>query len=178
MIFRKAVLFVAAAAVASSVSAFAQAGVYGMFTVDRLSNIDSSPIPPLSSNPQDTRLQHGRSTGRNWRNLLRLHEAWADSAGCGCSWKHSDDQARSLCELQWTGYEDLLCARWRTWRLPYEVCAAEAVSSVVGGSGTQQLRPDYRRPTTNNGQTVIHNNFQYEGWRGWTSSCFRFWTGA
>src|SRR5258708_38722724 len=53
MIFRKAVLFVAAVAVASTASAHAQFGVYGMFTVDRLSNIASSPlpVPPNSSAP-------------------------------------------------------------------------------------------------------------------------------
>jgi hypothetical protein len=45
MIFRKAVLFLAAIAVTTTVSAKAQVGVYGMFTVDRLSNIASSPLP-------------------------------------------------------------------------------------------------------------------------------------
>jgi hypothetical protein len=53
MIFRKAVLFLAAVAVATTVSAQAQVGVYGMFTVDRLSNIASSPLPlpPNSTAP-------------------------------------------------------------------------------------------------------------------------------
>jgi hypothetical protein len=53
MILRKAVLFLAAVAVATTVSAQAQVGVYGMFTVDRLSNIASSPLPlpPNSSAP-------------------------------------------------------------------------------------------------------------------------------
>ena len=45
MILRKAVLFVAAVAIATATSAHAQVGVYGMFTVDRLSNIASSPLP-------------------------------------------------------------------------------------------------------------------------------------
>jgi hypothetical protein len=45
MSFRKAVLFLAAVAVTTAVSAQAQVGVYGMFTVDRLSNIASSPLP-------------------------------------------------------------------------------------------------------------------------------------
>ena len=50
---RKAVLFLAAVAVATTVSAKAQIGVYGMFTVDRLSNIASSPLPlpPNSTGP-------------------------------------------------------------------------------------------------------------------------------
>src|ERR1700710_2061124 len=51
MIFRKAVLFLAAVAVATATCSHAQVGVYGMFTVDRLSNIASSPLPlPPNSN--------------------------------------------------------------------------------------------------------------------------------
>ncbi len=46
MILRKAVLLLAAVAVATTVSSQAQVGVYGMFTVDRLSRIASSPLPP------------------------------------------------------------------------------------------------------------------------------------
>src|SRR5258708_8755691 len=53
MMLRKAVLFLAAVFVATTVSAQAQVGVYGMFTVDRLSNIASSPVPlpPNSTGP-------------------------------------------------------------------------------------------------------------------------------
>ena len=58
MSFRKAVLFLAAVAVASATSAHAQFGVYGMFTVDRLSNIVSSPLPqfPIPPAPANARL--------------------------------------------------------------------------------------------------------------------------
>lgn len=45
MIFRKAVLILAAVALTTTVSAHAQLGVYGEFTVNRLSNIVSSPVP-------------------------------------------------------------------------------------------------------------------------------------
>src|SRR5271170_1071467 len=55
MNFRKAVFFLAAIAIVSCVSASAQVGVYGMFTADQLSNIASSPLPPLSSAPTDQR---------------------------------------------------------------------------------------------------------------------------
>jgi hypothetical protein len=53
MSFRKAVLLLAALAVATTASAHAQVGVYGMFTVDDLSNIKSSPLPlpPDSAGP-------------------------------------------------------------------------------------------------------------------------------
>src|ERR1700679_2208847 len=53
MSFRKAVLFLAAVAFANTCSAKAQIGAYGMFTVDRLSNIASSPLPlPPNSTDQ------------------------------------------------------------------------------------------------------------------------------
>ena len=57
MMLRKAVFLLAAIAVASTVSVQAQVGVYGMFTVDRLSRIASSPLPllPNSSDPAFTR---------------------------------------------------------------------------------------------------------------------------
>jgi hypothetical protein len=55
MNFRKAVFFLAAIAIVSSVSASAQVGVYGMFTADQLSNIASSPLPPVSTAPSDQR---------------------------------------------------------------------------------------------------------------------------
>jgi hypothetical protein len=55
MNFRKAVFFLAAIALISCVSASAQVGVYGMFTADQLSNIASSPLPPISSAPSDQR---------------------------------------------------------------------------------------------------------------------------
>lgn len=45
MSFRKAVLLLAALAVATTASAHAQFGVYGMFTANDLSNIKSSPLP-------------------------------------------------------------------------------------------------------------------------------------
>ncbi len=45
MSLRKAVLFLAVVVVACTTSAYAQVGVYGEFTVNRLSNIASSPQP-------------------------------------------------------------------------------------------------------------------------------------
>src|SRR5580698_4712558 len=53
MSFRKAVLYLATIAVAPATIVHAQVGVYGMFTVDRLSNIASSPqpLPPNSTDP-------------------------------------------------------------------------------------------------------------------------------
>jgi hypothetical protein len=51
MSFRKAVFLLFAIAVVSTASAHAQFGAYGMFTVDRLSNIASSPLPQTTDFP-------------------------------------------------------------------------------------------------------------------------------
>jgi hypothetical protein len=50
MIFRKAVLFLAAA-IATTTIAHAQLGVYGTITVNRLSGQQSSPLAPLNADP-------------------------------------------------------------------------------------------------------------------------------
>ncbi len=50
MIFRKAVLLLAAAIVTPTL-AHAQFGVYGTVTVNRLSGLDSSPLAPVNANP-------------------------------------------------------------------------------------------------------------------------------
>jgi hypothetical protein len=50
MIFRKAVLFLAAA-IAITATAHAQLGAYGTITVNRLSGQQSSPLAPLNANP-------------------------------------------------------------------------------------------------------------------------------
>src|SRR5580704_16123606 len=57
MSFRKAVLLLATVAAATATSAQAQLGAYGMFTVNRLSDIASSPLPPPpnSTDPAYTR---------------------------------------------------------------------------------------------------------------------------
>jgi hypothetical protein len=60
MSFRKAVLLVAALAVATTVSAHAQFGVYGMFTVNDLSNTASSPLP-LPPNATGSAFQRSNS---------------------------------------------------------------------------------------------------------------------
>jgi hypothetical protein len=56
MSFRKAFLLLAIVALVSASSAYAQVGVYGMFTVDRLSNIASSPeqTPNVTSTRANT----------------------------------------------------------------------------------------------------------------------------
>ena len=98
MNFRKAVLFLAAVAIASYASASAQLGVYGMFTADELSNIASSPLPlpPNSSGSAFSELEFGGSAGRDGRGLLGFYEVGAGKAWGRRAGKHPDHQAWSL----------------------------------------------------------------------------------
>jgi hypothetical protein len=76
MSFRKAVLFVAAVVVAATTSAHAQVGVYGMFTVDRLSNIQSSPLLPSPAPAVDPVNPLG-GTGGVYYDFLKLGPIFA-----------------------------------------------------------------------------------------------------
>src|ERR1700743_734836 len=71
MIFRKAVLFLAAVAVTTTASAYAQFGVYGEFTVDRLSNLQSSPLLPTPAPKVDPVNPLG-GTGGVYYDFLKL----------------------------------------------------------------------------------------------------------
>src|SRR5271156_3967251 len=74
MILRKAVFLLAAVAVATTISAQAQVGVYGEFTVDRLSNIASSPLPQSSSpaNVRSNTVDPLGGTGGVYYDFLKL----------------------------------------------------------------------------------------------------------
>ncbi|HXC96943.1 MAG TPA: hypothetical protein VNU92_14670 [Edaphobacter sp.] len=164
MIFRKAVLFVAAVAVASSVSAFGQAGVYGMFTVDRLSNIVSSPIPPLSSQPQDARLNTADplgGTGGIYYDFMKLGpiRLGADARGSILTTKRGayvnfNGQGTKIYSVL-GGVRGVFVTKYAPLK-PYI-----QLSAGLGRSNYGLITP-----TTNNGQTVIHNNFEYEGLAG------------
>jgi hypothetical protein len=164
MIFRKAVLFVAAAAVASSVSAFAQAGVYGMFTVDRLSNIDSSPIPPLSSNPQDTRLSTADplgGTGGIYYDFMKLGpmRLGVDARGSILTTKRG-------AYVNFNGQGTKIYSALGGVRGVFKTKYAPLKPYLQLSAGLGRSNYGLITPTTNNGQTVIHNNFEYEGLAG------------
>src|SRR5580693_3859417 len=63
MIFRKALLLAAFAVALPIASAHAQLGAYGMFTVDRLSNIVSSPEPTTPTDLANTRSNYVNPLG-------------------------------------------------------------------------------------------------------------------
>ena len=164
MILRKAVLLLAAVTIATAVSAYGQVGVYGMFTVDRLSNIDSSPIPPLSTSPNDARLNYVNplgGTGGIYYDFLKLGpmRLGADVRGSILTTRRGgyvnfDGQGAHIYSVL-GGVRGVFHTKYAPLK-PYIQLSA--------GLG----RSDYGliTPMLNGGQVVIHDNFAYQGLAG------------
>ncbi len=163
MIFRKAVLFLAAVAVATTASAHAQFGAYGMFTVDRLSNIASSPLPaPPTTGPnaRANTVDPLGGTGGIYYDFMKLGpvELGADLRGSilttkrGANVSFNGNGARI--------YSALGGIRG-TFHTP--VAALKPYIQISAGLG----RSDYGLSNvTNAGQDIIYNNFEYQGLAG------------
>jgi hypothetical protein len=169
MIFRKAVLLLAAVAVATSVSAHAQVGVYGMFTVDRLSNIVSSPVPlpPNSTDPafarKDTVDPLG-GTGGVYYDFLKLGpvKLGADLRGTILSTKRG-------AYVNFNGPGAHIYSVLGGVRASFPVPIKSLKPYIQGSVGLG--RSDYglyvgRSASTQPLPNVIYNNFQYEGLAG------------
>jgi hypothetical protein len=163
MIFRKAVLFLAAVAVATTTSAHAQLGVYGEFTVDRLSNIASSPLPaPTTSGPNaraNTADPLG-GTGGIYYDFLKLGpvKLGADLRGSilttkrGANVSFNDTGTRVYSALG--GVRAVFHTRLAPLK-PYIQVSAGLGRSDYGLSNT-----------TSTGHVILYNNFEYEGLAG------------
>lgn len=166
MIFRKAVLFVAAVAFASSFSAYAQVGVYGMFTADRLSNTASSPLPlpPNSTGVAFTRnntVDPLGGTGGIYYDFLKLGpvKLGVDARGSilttkrGAYLNFNGPGARIYSVLG--GVRGAIHTKWAPVK-PYV-----QLSAGLGRSdyGLFTGRPASDQPLPN----PVYNNFQYEG---------------
>jgi hypothetical protein len=167
MIFRKAVLFLAAVALASTASAHAQLGVYGEFTVDRLSNIQSSPLlllppstPPIvppAVNPVDPL----GGTGGVYYDFLKLGpvKLGADLRGSILTTKRgayvgaNGGGARIYSSLG--GVRAVIHTPLAPLK-PYIQFSAGLGRSDYGLSKT----------VLNTGHIIIYNNFEYEGLAG------------
>jgi hypothetical protein len=169
MMLRKAVLFLAIVAVATTVSAKAQIGVYGMFTVDRLSNIASSPLPlpPNSTAPAFARantVDPLGGTGGVYYDFLKLGpvKLGADVRGSilttkrGAYINFDGPGARIYSVLG--GVRGVFQTPVKSLK-PYV-----QLSAGLGRSdyGLYVARPASSQPLPN----VIYNNFQYEGFAG------------
>jgi hypothetical protein len=159
MIFRKAVLFVAAVAVAATTSAHAQVGVYGMFTVDRLSNIQSSPLLP-SSAPRVDPVNPLGGTGGVYYDFLKLGpiKLGADLRGSILTTKRG---AYVTANAGGTRIYSTLGGIRGVFHTP--LAPLKPYIQLSAGLG----RSDYGlSPTTNSGHIIIYNNFEYEGLAG------------
>jgi hypothetical protein len=164
MIFRKAVLFLAAVAVASTASAHAQLGVYGEFTVDRLSNIASSPQPATPTDLANTRantVDPLGGTGGVYYDFLKL-----GPVKLGADLRGSILTTKRGAYVNFNGGGARIYSALGGVRAVFHTPLAPLKPYIQGSFGLG--RSDYGLFTTGstNGQVVIHNNFQYEGLAG------------
>jgi hypothetical protein len=163
MILRKAVLLVAALATATAVSAHGQAGIYGMFTVDRLSNIASSPLPATPTNGPNARLSTADplgGTGGIYYDFMKLGPVrlGADVRGSILTTKRGANV--SFNDAGAHIYSVLGGVRG-TFHTKYAPLKPYIQASVGLG------RSDYGLSnTTASGNVIIYNNFEYEGLAG------------
>jgi hypothetical protein len=158
MIFRKAVLFVAAVAVAATTSAHAQVGVYGMFTVDRLSNIQSSPLLP-SPAPQVDPVNPLGGTGGVYYDFLKLGpiKLGADLRGSILTTKRG---AYVTANAGGTRIYSTLGGIRGVFHTP--IAPLKPYIQLSAGLG----RSDYGLFNSPGGHITLYNNFQYEGLAG------------
>jgi hypothetical protein len=164
MSFRKAVLLLlVAVAIATSVSAHAQVGVYGMFTVDRLSNIVSSPLPLNSAASafarKDTVDPLG-GTGGVYYDFLKLGpvKLGADLRGSILSTKRG-------AYINFNGPGARIYSVLGGVRASFHTPVKSLKPYIQGSVGLG--RSDYGLSnTTSTGQVVLYNNFEYQGLAG------------
>jgi hypothetical protein len=163
MSFRKAVLLLAAVAVATTVSAHAQLGAYGMFTVDRLSNIASSPLPAPSTTGPNARLNTSDplgGTGGVYYDFMKLGpiKLGADLRGSILTTKRGANV--SFNDTGTRLYSTLGGIRG-VFHTP--VASLKPYIQLSAGLG----RTDYGLSnTTSTGHVILYNNIEYEGLAG------------
>jgi hypothetical protein len=163
MSFRKAVLLLAALVVASTVSAHAQLGVYGMFTVDRLSNQVSSPLPALPDNAANARsnsVDPLGGTGGVYYDFWKLGPV-----------KIGADLRGSILTTRRGAYVNFNSGGARIYstlggiRAVFHTPFVPLKPYIQGSAGLG--RSDYGLSSTNDvGKIVLYNNFEYEALAG------------
>lgn len=164
MIFRKAILILAAVAVASTASAHAQLGAYGMFTVNRLGNIASSPLPDTPTVLANTRantVDPLGGTGGVYYDFLKL-----GPVKLGADLRGSILTTKRGAYVNFNGPGAHIYSALGGIRASFHTPLAPLKPYIQVSAGLG--RSDYGLFTagTVNGQTVIHNNFEYEGLAG------------
>ena len=163
MSFRKAVLLLASVALVSTASAHAQFGVYGMFTVDRLSNIASSPLPAPTTDDANARLNTADPLGGTGGVYYEFKKVGPFTLGAdlrgtilttkrGANNSFNDTGTRIYSVLG--GVRGVIHTP-KDWLKPY----------IQGSVGLG--RSDYGLSnTTSTGQVILYNNFEYQGLAG------------
>ena len=163
MILRKAVLLVAAFAVATTASAHAQFGVYGEFTVDRLSNIASSPLPAPPTTGPNARANTADPIGGTagiYYDFLKLGpvKLGADLRGTILTTKRGAN-------ISFNGSGTRIYSGLGGVRAVFHTPLAPLKPYIQGSVGLG--RSDYGLSnTTSTGQVVLYNNFEYIGLAG------------
>jgi hypothetical protein len=163
MILRKTVLLLAAVAVAFTTSAYAQIGVYGEFTVNRLSNIVSSPLPANSTGSSSARtdtVDPIGGTGGIYYDFLKLGpvKLGADLRGTVLTTKRG-------AYVNFNGGGARIYSALGGIRAVFHTPIAPLKPYIQASAGLG--RSDYGLSNTvPGGQIVLYNNFQYEGLAG------------
>jgi hypothetical protein len=163
MILRKAVLVLAAVTAVATASAHAQLGVYGEFTVDRLSNIASSPLPQISSplaNARANTVDPIGGTGGVYYDFMKLGPV-----------KLGADLRGTILTTKRGAYVNFNSGGARIYsalggvRAVFKTPFVPLKPYIQGSVGLG--RSDYGLSnTTSTGQVILYNNFEYEGLAG------------
>jgi hypothetical protein len=165
MILRKAVLFLVAVAVSSTASAHAQFGAYGMFTVNRLSNIASSPQPTTPTDLANTRantVDPLGGTGGVYYDFMKL-----GPVRLGADMRGSILTTKRGAYINFDGGGARIYSALGGVRAVFHTKYAPLKPYIQVSAGLG--RSDYglfTQGSNANGQVVIHNNFEYEGLAG------------
>jgi hypothetical protein len=163
MILRKAVLVLAAVTAVATASAHAQLGVYGEFTVDRLSNIASSPLPQISSplaNARANTVDPIGGTGGVYYDFMKLGpvKLGADLRGTILTTKRG-------AYVNFNGSGARIYSALGGVRAVFKTPFVPLKPYIQGSAGLG--RSDYGLSnTTSTGQVILYNNFEYEGLAG------------
>jgi hypothetical protein len=163
MSFRKAFLLLASVAFATTLSAQAQVGVYGMFTVDRLSNIASSPLPAPATTNANARTNTADplgGTGGIYYDFKRL-----GPVTLGADLRGSILTTKRGANVNFNNTGTRIYSVLGGVRAVIHTPIAPLKPYIQGSVGLG--RSDYGLSnTTSNGQVILYNNFEYEGLAG------------
>ena len=164
MILRKAVLVLAAVTAVATASAHAQLGVYGEFTVNRLSNIASSPLPEtpttLANKRNDTVDPIG-GTGGVYYDFLKL-----GPVKLGADLRGSILTTKRGAYVNFNGSGARIYSALGGVRAVFHTPFVPLKPYIQGSVGLGRTDYGLISASSTNGQVVLHNNFEYEGLAG------------